>query len=150
MFRFLHSSDLHLGKSFGGNLEGIRRRLREARHGAMARLPRVARDGGADTILLTGDAFDDETPAPKHCAVPLPGIAAEADVTWVLLPRNHDSVDARSFGGAWPETPYEPACPHDGRALRSGPGVKILPAPSTQRGPGRDPTKAMAAATPER
>ena len=38
MFRFLHSSDLHLGKAFGGYPEGIRNRLREARHGAIARL----------------------------------------------------------------------------------------------------------------
>jgi hypothetical protein len=37
-FRFLQSSDLHLGRAFGGYPEGIRHRLREARHGAIARL----------------------------------------------------------------------------------------------------------------
>ena len=38
MYRFLHSSDLHLGKAFGTYPEAIRNRLREARHGAIARL----------------------------------------------------------------------------------------------------------------
>lgn len=37
-FRFLHSSDLHLGRALGGYPEAIRNRLREARHGAIARL----------------------------------------------------------------------------------------------------------------
>ena len=36
-FRFLHASDLHLGKPFGGYPEGIRNRLREARHAAIGR-----------------------------------------------------------------------------------------------------------------
>ena len=63
-YRFLHSSDLHLGKPFGRFPEGIRHRLREARHGAIGRLAAAARSGGAATILLAGDTFDAEPPAP--------------------------------------------------------------------------------------
>jgi DNA repair exonuclease SbcCD nuclease subunit len=65
MFRFLHSSDLHLGRAFGGYPEVIRHRLREARHSAIARLAKAARDGGAGMVLLAGDTFDAETPAPE-------------------------------------------------------------------------------------
>jgi DNA repair exonuclease SbcCD nuclease subunit len=64
-FRFLHSSDLHLGRAFGNFPDGIRHRLREARHGAIARLAAAARSGGANTVLLAGDTFDAETPAPE-------------------------------------------------------------------------------------
>ena len=65
MLRFLHSSDLHLGRAFGNLPEGIRHRLREARHGAIARLATAARQGGARLVLLAGDTFDAETPAPE-------------------------------------------------------------------------------------
>lgn len=49
---FLHSSDLHLGRAFGGFPEGIRGRLREARHGVIARLAAAARAEGARDVLL--------------------------------------------------------------------------------------------------
>ena len=43
-FRFIHSSDLHLGRRFGNFPEDIRGRLVEARHGAFDRLSSAARD----------------------------------------------------------------------------------------------------------
>ncbi len=57
--RFLHASDLHIGRKFAnipqpadGNIRG---RLMEARHGAIARLAQVAKDKDAAHILLAGD-----------------------------------------------------------------------------------------------
>ena len=149
MFRFLHSSDLHLGKAFGSYPEGIRNRLREARHGAIARLARVARDGGAGVVLLAGDTFDAETPAPDTLRHALRAMAAEPDITWVLLPGNHDSLAATEL---WRRIATD--APANLRAITSpdplelAPGVMVLPAPCTQRRPGRDLTEAMAAATP--
>ncbi|MFC3119493.1 hypothetical protein ACFOHS_19610 [Jhaorihella thermophila] len=46
-FRFIHSSDLHLGKGFGTLPEDLRGRLIEARHEVLARLAQAARDHGA-------------------------------------------------------------------------------------------------------
>lgn len=63
MFRFIHSSDLHLGKRFGNFSGDLPSRLREARHAVIARLAQHAREQGATTILLAGDTFDTETPA---------------------------------------------------------------------------------------
>lgn len=64
MFRFIHSSDLHLGKRFG-NFEGdLPSRLREARHAVITRLAAYAREQNAAIVLLAGDTFDTETPAP--------------------------------------------------------------------------------------
>ena len=149
-FRFLHSSDLHLGKAFGGYPEGIRNRLREARHGSIARLAQAAREGGTNVVLLAGDTFDAETPAPDTLRHALRAMAAEGDITWIMLPGNHDSLAATEL---WRRIAVDG--PPNLRAVTEAqpfevvPRVMILPAPCTQRRPGRDLTEAMHAATPE-
>jgi len=150
VFRFLHASDLHLGKPFGGYPEGIRGRLREARHGAIGRLAAAARQGGAGVIVLAGDTFDAETPAPDTLRQALQAMAGAADLTWVLMPGNHDSLAGaelwrRIAASAAPNLllALEPA------PLALAPGSVLLPAPCTQRRPGRDLTEWFGAATPE-
>ncbi len=149
-FRFLHSSDLHLGRAFGGYPEGIRHRLREARHGAIARLAQAARAGGAGVVLLAGDTFDAETPAPETLRQALRAMGEEGDLAWVLLPGNHDSLAASEL---WRRIAQD--APANLRAIPSeapvelAPGHWLLPAPCTQRRPGRDLTEAMSAPTPE-
>jgi DNA repair exonuclease SbcCD nuclease subunit len=148
-FRFLHSSDLHLGRAFGGYPEGIRHRLHEARHGAIARLAQAARAGGAGVVLLAGDTFDAETPAPETLRQALRAMGEEADLTWVLLPGNHDSLAASEL---WRRIAQD--APANLRAITSeapvdlAPGHWLLPAPCTQRRPGRDLTEVMSAPTP--
>ncbi|WP_045392527.1 DNA repair exonuclease [Falsirhodobacter sp. alg1] len=150
MFRFLHSSDLHLGKAFGGYPEGVRNRLREARHGAIVRLAQAARTGGASTVLLAGDTFDAETPAPETLRHALRAMAGEADINWIMLPGNHDSMAATEL---WrrvvTDGPANLRAITDTHPFEVGAGVMILPAPCTQRRPGRDLTEAMTAPTPE-
>lgn len=149
-FRFLHSSDLHLGRAFGGYPEGIRHRLREARHGAIARLAQAARDGGAGVVLLAGDTFDAETPAPETLRQALRAMGEEGDLTWILLPGNHDSLVASEL---WRRIAQN--APANLRAITFDAPTElasdhwILPAPCTQRRPGRDLTEAMSAPTPE-
>ena len=43
MFRFVHSSDVHLGKPFGRFDNDLPALLREARYGSLGRLAEVAR-----------------------------------------------------------------------------------------------------------
>lgn len=149
-YRFLHSSDLHLGRAFANFPEGIRHRLREARHGAIGRLAAAARLGGATTILFAGDTFDAETPSPETLRQALAAMREAADLTWVLLPGNHDSLAATEL---WRRIATDG--PANLRALTSdapvelATGVWLLPAPCTQRRPGRDLTEAMSAVTPE-
>lgn len=149
MLRFLHSSDLHLGRAFGNLPEGIRHRLREARHGAIARLATAARQGGARLVLLAGDTFDAETPAPETLRQALRAMGDESDLTWVLLPGNHDSLAASEL---WRRIAAE--APANLRTITSeapvelAPGHWLLPAPCTQRRPGRDLTESMSAPTP--
>jgi DNA repair exonuclease SbcCD nuclease subunit len=68
--------------------EGIRQRLREARHGAIGRLSSAARAGGATVVLLAGDTFDAETPATETLRQALRAMSDERDLTRVLLPGN--------------------------------------------------------------
>jgi len=151
MFRFIHSSDLHIGKRFGNMPGELRGRLQEARHGALARLARQARDNGASTILLAGDTFDTETPTPAMRRQALAEMGHHAPLRWVVLPGNHDSLQATELwsaarGGA----PDNVIFALDPAAIEMAPGVALLPAPCTTRRPGRDLTEWMdAAATPE-
>jgi DNA repair exonuclease SbcCD nuclease subunit len=149
-FRFLHSSDLHLGRAFGGYPDGIRHRLREARHGAIARLAAAARNGGAGVVLLAGDTFDVETPAPDTLRQALRAMGEAGDLTWVMLPGNHDSLAASEL---WRrivlDAPGNLRAITGHAALEITPGHWLLPAPCTQLRPGRDLSEAMSAPTPE-
>ena len=45
-------------------------------------------------MLLAGDTFDAETPAPETLRHALRAMASEGDLRWVLMPGNHDSLAA--------------------------------------------------------
>ena len=149
MIRFLHTADLHLGKPFGRFAEELRGRLREARHGSIARLAAAARAHGAADILVAGDSFDSQTPAPGTLRQALHAMAADPGIRWWLLPGNHDSLAA---GDLWQRIGRD-APPNVRPLVTPAPveigGAWLLPAPCTQRRPGRDLTAGMAdTATP--
>lgn len=150
-FRFIHTSDLHLGRRFSNMPEEIRGRLQEARHASLARLAQAARDHGARHVLVAGDVFDSETPSDPIWRQALAAMGAEPDVEWLLLPGNHDSLAAEAL---W-ERVARQAPPNVTPLLTAGatelaPGAALLSAPATRRYPGRDLTEDMdATATPE-
>lgn len=144
MARFLHASDLHLAKPFGRFSEDLRVRLREARYDKLAHMARIAREHGAGTILLAGDTFDAETPPPQVVRQTLRAMAAEKNITWVVLPGNHDSLAA---GDLWErmsrEQPENVILALAPEPVLLGDDLAILPAPPTVRHPGRDLTEWM-------
>lgn len=151
MFRFIHSSDLHLGKRFGNFSGDLPVRLREARHAVIARLAGHALEHGAGTVLLAGDTFDTETPAPDVRRQALAEMAHHASVRWVMLPGNHDSLQATQL---WTtlraEAPENVVLATEPGPIELAAGVTLLPAPCTTRRPGRDLSAWMdAQATPE-
>lgn len=150
MFRFLHSADLHLGKPFGGFPETVRHDLRQAREGIIGRLAAQARTNGCAHILLAGDTFDAETPSHRVIRQALNAMAGAGDLTFVLLPGNHDSLSATEL---W-ETFGRDAPPNvrvitDPSPVTLAPSVMLLPAPATARRPGQDLTEALMQPTPE-
>ena len=149
MFRFVHSSDLHLGKPFGRFENDLPALLREARYGALARLAEVARSNDAKVILLAGDTFDAETPTPATIRHALQAMAAARGLTWVILPGNHDSLAAMDLWRRVEEArPENVRVAFDSAPIALGEAV-ILPAPCTARRPGRDLTNALDQDTPE-
>lgn len=151
MIRFLHSSDLHLGKRFGNFAGDLPSRLREARHGVVGRLGHHARAHGATTILLAGDTFDTETPAPDVRRQALAEMRRHAPVRWVILPGNHDSLQATQLWTTLAaEAPDNVVLALEPRPIPLGDGAVLLPCPCTTRRPGRDLSAWMDdAATPD-
>jgi len=144
MFRFIHSSDLHLGKRFGSFSGDLPGRLREARHSVINRLAEHAAQHGASTILLAGDTFDTETPAPEVRRQALAEMQHDASIRWVILPGNHDSLQASQL---WTtlraEVPENVILATEPRPIELTQGVTLLQAPCTTRRPGRDLTEWM-------
>ena len=138
-FRFVHTSDVHLGKRFGTYPESIRGRLVEARHGALQRVAQVAQEHGARHILVAGDLFDSETPSPDVWRQAFSEMSSYDNLEWVIIPGNHDSLVA--------ETLWERANQYDAVRLLTdstpvvlAQGVTVLPAPMPSRFPGLDLT----------
>ncbi|WP_378946186.1 exonuclease SbcCD subunit D [Mesorhizobium sp. ANAO-SY3R2] len=139
MFRFIHSSDLHLGKRFGNFSGDLPSRLREARHAVIARLAQHAREHGATTVLLAGDTFDTETPAPDVRRQALAEMRRHAPIQWVILPGNHDSLQATQLWTTLKaEAPENVILATEPRPITLATNVVLLPAPCTTRRPGRD------------
>ncbi|PVB60970.1 metallophosphoesterase [Labrenzia sp. 011] len=142
MFKFIHSSDLHLGKPFGRFPEDVRVRLRQARAETLPRLASLAREHGAGHILLAGDTFDQTTPAPAVIRQALNRMREAEDVTWVVMPGNHDHANATEL---WRQVARD-APPNVVLLLQPEPfalnaETTLLPAPPTERHPGRDLTE---------
>lgn len=144
MLRFIHSSDLHLGKRFGNLAGDLPGRLREARHAVIAKLAQQARHHGAPTILLAGDTFDTETPAPDVRRQALAEMRHHEEIRWIILPGNHDSLQATQL---WmtlkAEAPDNVVLAVEAHAIDLSPNAVLLPAPCTTRRPGRDLTEWM-------
>lgn len=150
MIRFLHSSDLHLGRPFGRFPEDVRGRLKQARHDSLSRLAGAARQGGAAVILLAGDTFDAQTPAPDVLRQALNEMAGAPDLTWVLMPGNHDSLAASElWRTVQRDRPGNVTLALTPDPINLAPGAVLLPAPCTTRNPGRDLTLDMDRPTPE-
>lgn len=142
MIKFIHSSDLHLGKPFGRFPEDVRVRLRQARTDALPRLASLAREHAASHVLLAGDTFDQTTPAPAVIRQALNMMRAADDVTWIVMPGNHDHANATEL---WRQVAQD-APPNVVLQLAPKPfalnaQATLLPAPPTERHPGRDLTE---------
>ena len=150
-FRFIHSSDLHLGRRFGNFPEGIRGRLVEARHAAIDSLSAAARNHAADHVLIAGDLFDTETPSNQVWRQALATMAAAEDLHWWIIPGNHDSLAAEVlWDRVRAQSPGNIHLCDASEPVEIAPGAMLLPSPVPSRFPGRDSTEWMPGSpTPE-
>jgi len=141
LIKLIHSSDLHLGKPFGRFPEDVRVRLRLARADVLPRLGALAKAHDASHILLAGDTFDQMTPAPSVVRQALNGMGAAEHVTWILMPGNHDHANATEL---WrqiaQDAPANVILAVNPEPIVLNADAVLLPAPPTERHPGRDLT----------
>ncbi len=143
-FRFIHSSDLHLGRRFGNFPEEIRGRLVEARHAAIERLSVAARNHEAGHVLVAGDLFDTETPSEQVWRQALAAMARGEDIDWWILPGNHDSLAAEAlWDGFRAQAPGNVHLIDSAEPVEIASGATLLPSPVPSKFPGRDATDWM-------
>jgi hypothetical protein len=141
--KLLHSADWQLGKPFGRFELDVRAALHEARFDAIDTLGRLAKENGAEHVLVAGDVFDTDGPDDRTMVQAVSRMSRHS-CHWWLLPGNHDY--ARS-GGLWDRvrsrvgptinvlTEAEP--------VEIADGIWLLPAPLTYRHNLEDPTDAF-------
>jgi DNA repair exonuclease SbcCD nuclease subunit len=148
MFRFIHTADWQIGKSFGGFAPGKQAVLREARLAAIDRIAEAARLSGASDVLVAGDVFDSEALPMGDIRRLMERLRSGTPLTWHLLPGNHDPDRP---GGLYErlvqaQMPTNVRVHREAAAVAIAPGVALLPAPLKSRAVTTDPTVWMDAA----
>ncbi len=145
VFRFIHTADWQIGKPFGGFPAETAAVLRDARLTAIERIAAVADETGAAHVLVAGDIYEADGVADRILRQPISRMATRSDLTWHLLPGNHDPARP---GGVW-ERLLRAGLPDNVRAHVTAqpseiePGVWVLPAPLVARAQSNDPTAWM-------
>jgi len=140
-FKFIHSADWQLGKPFGGFESDLAGELKAARRNIIPALAKVARDQCARHIVVAGDVWDSELPSPGEIQKPLDLMADASDLTWWLMPGNHD---LHRKGGLWSRVqklaPANVRLLLEPRPFEVESDVFFLPAPWTSKFPANDLT----------
>ena len=97
-FRFLHTADWHIGKSFGGFPAEKRALLGDARMSAIDRIADIARLSEIGHVLVAGDIFDSPRLADSVIRQVMHRLSQARDIKWIMLPGNHDPAIDR---GIW-------------------------------------------------
>lgn len=151
-FTFVHTADWQIGKSFGRFEPEKAAVLRQVRLDAIDRLARLAARHQAGHILVAGDIFDSEMLPADTVPRVLARLAGHREVTWHLLPGNHDPARP---GGVWDGAARSARSAANIRLhlkpqpAQIAPDVFLLPAPLKSKAVSADPTAWMdAAGTP--
>ena len=142
--RFVHAADFHLGKPFGNYDEDTRAALKVARLDALRATGKLAVNRSADFVVIAGDTFDAEAPPSRLVKRALDTMAAFPNITWILMPGNHDSLAAVDL---WEriarDKPANVILATSAEVTEVGQDVAILPAPPSVRSSGYDLTEWM-------
>lgn len=142
--RFIHTADWQLGKPFGRFDDALSGRLVAERQEAITRIADAARAHDVLHVVVAGDVWDNAKPNNAVLRQPLDIIGEQSDITWWLMPGNHDVDGADSL---WDRV--EAIAPVNLRVLRTAepvamtPDAWLLPAPWQRIHHGRDLTDWM-------
>ena len=144
-FRFVHTGDWHLAKTFGRFDPETAPLLRDARLRIVDRVGALARDTGADAVLVAGDTFDGPMVGDEVLRRLAARLAQFTDMTWHFLPGNHDPAVAN---GVWQRFARfvegaHVVIHHEAGLHHVADDVDILAAPLHARAIAHDPTAWM-------
>ena len=143
--KFLHTADWQLGMTRHFLGEDAQARYSAARRDAIAAIGALARETGAEFVVVAGDVFDANQLAPKVISQSLDAMRS-IDAPVYLLPGNHDPLDASSV---YTSALFGAECPANVTVLdRDGvwevrPGLEIVAAPWRSKKPTTDLTAAV-------
>lgn len=150
-FTFIHTADWQLGKRFGQFPEAAAALLRDARVEVISRIAQAATENNVRHILVAGDVWDSATPSNRTLRQPLAVMGESPDLTWWLLPGNHDPDGPDGLWGRVEDiAPETVRVLREPKAVEMEAGVYCLPAPWQRIQHGQDLTQWMdAAETPD-
>ena len=106
--RFLHTSDLQIGKTFGFVDDETLAILRAERLEVIRRIGEIAVSKQASAVLVAGDIYDNVYPGLEMLLRPIERMRQFTGVEWHLIPGNHDPHIANSPWERLLRTPLPP------------------------------------------
>ena len=106
--RFLHTSDLQIGKTFGFVDDETLAILRAERLEVIRRIGEIAVSKQASAVLVAGDIYDNVYPGLEMLLRPIERMRQFPTVEWHLIPGNHDPHIANSPWERLLRTPLPP------------------------------------------
>jgi DNA repair exonuclease SbcCD nuclease subunit len=139
--RFVHTADWQLGMTRYFLNGDAQPRYSAARREVVVCLGALARDTGAEFVVVAGDVFEDNQLEPRVISQSLEAMRA-IGIPVYLLPGNHDPLDASSI---YTSPLFVAECPQNVTVLdRAGvhqvrPGLQLVAAPWRSKFPTSDP-----------
>ena len=145
MIKFLHTADWQLGMTRHYLSDEAQPRFGAARLDAVERIGLLATEEKCEFVIVCGDVFESNHVRRQVVVRAFEKMAATPEVTFFLLPGNHDPLDASSVYRSSTFNEHQP----DNVTVLGGsdpvevvPGVELIPAPWPNKQPGTDLVKA--------
>ncbi len=139
--RFIHSADWQLGITRHFLNDEAQARFSGARIDVIRRIGAIAEAEECGFVVVAGDVFESNHVERRVVVRALDAMAASPDVTFYLLPGNHDPLDASSVYRSptfVDRKPANVAVLEGGEPLAVAPGVELIAAPWLSKRPLND------------
>jgi DNA repair exonuclease SbcCD nuclease subunit len=101
--RFLHTSDLQIGKVFGNFSTEESSALQDARQASIRALGQAAIEAQASAVLIAGDIYEKQQMSQQALARAVENMRPFTNLKWHLMPGNHDRYQEN---GLWDRLAY--------------------------------------------
>ena len=132
MVRFIHTADWQLGMTRHYLSDEAQARFSGARIDAVRRIGALAVEEECAFVVVCGDVFETNQVSRQVVERSLGAMAAAPEVTFYLLPGNHDPLDAASVYRSPTFSKHRPAnvvVLEDSEPVEVAPGVELIAAP---------------------